>query len=145
MAGQVNGLTEGMIPQIQDKTYHWGAVANAAMATITRSCYANASVKNLKAINELEARLNNGVFKKETTKEVLECSIAYGNSVGEAIAAYAHSDTQADCFKNNFPQDYVPVIGAGLWITTPPFFQKALQPYWGKAGKDHGHLCAHRQ
>lgn len=131
MAGQVNGLTADLIPKVQNEEYHWGAVANAALATITRSCYANASIKNLKAINALEAGFNNEVFKNETTKEVLERSIAYGNSVGAAMAMYASSDHQGSCYNNNFPQDYIPAIGEGLWIPTPPAFQRALQPYWG--------------
>src|SRR5690606_3022937 len=31
----------------------------------------------------------------------------------------------------NFPSDYVPAAGPGLWVGTPPNYGPALQPYWG--------------
>ena len=132
MAGQVNRLTVGMLPQAEDKKYHWGAVANAALATIIRDCYNNASQENLTAIDELENRFTNQVFKAETTREMLERSVAYGKRVGEAMVAYAKSDNQGACYDNNFPESYVPPTGKGLWEPTPPAYQKALQPFWGE-------------
>jgi hypothetical protein len=131
MAGQVNELNAGAIPEAEDKEYHWGAVANAAVATIVRACYNNASVENQAAIDALEDHFANDHFKLEVSQEVLDRSIAYGKSVGDAMVTYAASDSQADCYSKNFPSSYTPPVGAGLWEPTPPAFQKALQPYWG--------------
>jgi len=132
MAGQVSGLTTGMLPQVEDKAHHWGAVANTALATIVRSCYNNASAENLTAIDELEAYFTDQVFSTETTREILDHSVAYGKTVGEAMVAYAISDNQGACYDNNFPESYVPPTGDGLWVPTPPAFQRGLQPYWGE-------------
>ena len=131
LAGQVNGLTAGTIPTAENKAYHWGAVANAALATVVRACYSNASAANLAAIDSIEAHFADHVFKSEATQEILNRSIAYGKSVGDALVTYAASDGQAMCFATNFPESYVPPVGDGLWIPTPPAFQRALQPTWG--------------
>ncbi len=132
MAGQVNDLTIGMLPQVKDKAYHWGAVANAALATIIRSCYNNASTENLTAIDELEAYFTTQVFSTEANRNILNRSVAYGKGVGEAMVAYTISDNQGACYDNNFPESYVPPTGDGLWVPTLPDFQRALQPYWGE-------------
>lgn len=131
MAGKVNGFTAGMLPEAEDKPYHWGAVANAAMATIARSCYSNATAENKAAVDSLENHFANDHFKPEVSQDVLDRSISYGKSVGSAMVAYAVSDFQAECFNTNFPASYAPPVGPGLWEPTPPAFQKALQPYWG--------------
>ncbi len=132
MAGQVNGLTADMLPQVQDQPYHWAAVANAALATIIRSCYNNAAAENMTAIDALEARLAGEFSQTATTQAVLDRSVTYGKSVGEAMVAYAISDNQAACYNSNFPDSYVLPTGEGLWVPTPPAFQRALQPYWGE-------------
>lgn len=131
MAGQVNGLTEEMLPLAEDKEYHWGAVANATLATIIRNCYNNASAQNLNSIDELEDRFVNEIFKVNVSQEILERSVAFGKNMGEAIVDYALSDGQELCYENNFPTSFIPAIGVGLWEPTPPAFQRALQPYWG--------------
>lgn len=131
MAGQVNGLTTNMIPQAEDKEYHWGAVANAALATIIRGCYNNASAENLAAIEALEAHFVSEFSSTTTPQAVLERSVTYGKSVGEVMVAYVISDEQANCYNSNFPDSYLAPTGEGFWIPTPPAFQKALQPYWG--------------
>lgn len=131
MAGQVNGLTANMLPQAEEEEYHWSAVANAALATIIRSCYNNASDKNLTAIDELEDHFASEFSQTATPQAVLDRSVAYGKSVGDAMVAYAISDHQASCYNSNFPDSYLPPAGEGLWVPTPPAYQKALQPYWG--------------
>jgi hypothetical protein len=132
MAGQVNGLTAGMIPPAESQEYHWGAVANAALATIVRSCYNNASEENQAAIDELETHFTLEVFSPEAAPTVLARSSAFGQRAGEAMVAYAQSDGQAACYDHNFPDSYILPTGKGLWVPTPPAYQSALQPYWGE-------------
>ena len=132
MAGQVNGLVAGAIPEPEsNKEYHWGIVANAALATVARACYNNASAGNLAAIDALEMKYTIDTFGPQTSAEVSNRSVAYGISVGEAMVTYANSDGQAACYASNFPSSYTPPVGEGFWVPTPPAFQSALQPYWG--------------
>ncbi len=129
MEGQVNGLLVGSLPKIEEgKIYNWGIVANAALAKVIKSCYSNASSDQFAAIDQLEAKWE-AAFPDEKQK-VIERSIAFGKSMGDAMIAYANSDNQANCFNTNFPSDFVAPTGEGLWVPTPPAFQPALQPYW---------------
>lgn len=132
MAGQVNQLAPGMIPEpVAGENYHWGLVANAALAAIIKACYANASIKNLNRIDSLETYFADEVFNIDLDPEVFDRSVKQGKAVGAAMVAYALSDNQSECYNSNFPSNYVPPVGEGLWKPTPPAFQKALQPYWG--------------
>jgi hypothetical protein len=47
------------------------------------------------------------------------------------VLAACRSDGGDEGYLRNFPADYVPPPGAGLWVPTPPNFQSALQPTWG--------------
>lgn len=129
MEGQVNGLSAGSLPTIEEgKLYNWGIVANTALAKVIKSCYSNASSDQMAAIDQLEAKWK-AAFPEEKQK-VIDRSIAFGQRMGDAMITYATSDNQANCFNNNFPADFVPPTGEGLWVPTPPAFQNALQPYW---------------
>ncbi|CAN5526151.1 hypothetical protein BH23BAC1_BH23BAC1_49970 [soil metagenome] len=131
MTGQVNELSADMLPQAEEKTYHWAAVANAALATIIRSCYNNATAENLAAIDDLESRLYYVFSQKTFPQAVLDRSVAFGKRVGDAMVYYAISDNQGSSYNSNFPDSYIPPVGEGLWVPTPPAYQKALLPYWG--------------
>ncbi|MGH2673816.1 MAG: vanadium-dependent haloperoxidase [Actinomycetota bacterium] len=48
-----------------------------------------------------------------------------------AIFEWSTSDGGHEGYLRNFPPDYVPPEGPGLWVPTPPDFLPALQPFWG--------------
>jgi hypothetical protein len=51
--------------------------------------------------------------------------------VAAAVLEWARGDGGHEGYLRNFPADYVPPAGPGLWTPTPPGFQSALQPTWG--------------
>ncbi|GAB4582123.1 MAG: vanadium-dependent haloperoxidase [Anaerolineales bacterium] len=130
LVGQLNGLTALPLPT-ENQVYHWGAVANAAMGTITRALYPTASAENLAAINALEAHFANN-FQKESSLEVLTASVEYGQALAQAIYEWSKTDGGDQGYATNFPATYSPPTGPGLWEPTPPNYQSALQPYWGE-------------
>jgi PAP2 superfamily len=48
------------------------------------------------------------------------------------VFAWSMTDGGHEGYLHNFPADYVPPSGPGLWVPTPPAFQPALQPTWGE-------------
>ncbi len=130
MAGQVNGLNPGMIPDAGPGEYHWGAVANAVLSEMIKTCYSNATAANKLAMQELEEQYNTQ-FAAEVPADVYNRSIAHGKAVAAAVIEYADADGEANCFNTNFPTSYFAPVGVGLWKPTPPLFAPALQPYWG--------------
>ncbi len=135
LQGQINGLAEGVIPAAENgMEYHWPSVANAAMGQITRDLFPNATAVSSARIDSLESALAQE-YTTDAEAEVINRSIAYGRSVAEAVFEYSKTDGGHEGYSRNFPTDFTPPEGEGLWVPTPnknggnP--QPALQPYWG--------------
>jgi hypothetical protein len=112
---------------------HWAAVASSALATITRHLFARASSANQAAINALEAKLAEEMAA-EANADVLTRSTHYGQAVAQAIYDWSMTDGGHDADLRNYPVEYVPPAGPGLWTPTPrkgsdPW--PAMLPYWG--------------
>ncbi|ASZ11908.1 vanadium-dependent haloperoxidase [Chitinophaga pendula] len=127
--GQLNGLSQLPRPD-RFKRYKWSIAANSALAAITKNLYPNASPANVTAINQLEtdnlAALSNNCDSAEVSR-----SVNFGKQIAAAILQWSNTDGGKDGYANNFPTDYIPPVGPGLWVPTPPQFQRALLPYWG--------------
>jgi hypothetical protein len=52
--------------------------------------------------------------------------------VATAVLEWAKGDGGREGYLRNFPASYVPPVGPGLWVPTPPGFLPALQPFWGR-------------
>lgn len=129
LAGKLNGL-EASAPMPPFMLRHWPTVANAALATITRKFFTTTSSENLAAIEALEEQFHQE-FATSIRPDVIATSIAQGQATAERIFAWAQSDGGHEGYLRNQPEDYVPLVGNGLWIPTPPAFGRALQPTWG--------------
>jgi hypothetical protein len=107
--------------------YHWPSVANATLASMTRSLFPTAPDALRAEVEQLEAQLWGDV-----PRGILRRSIDRGREVAAAVDAWSRDDGGHEGYLRNFPSDYVPPAGAGLWVPTPPGFMPALQPYWGR-------------
>lgn len=129
LKGQLNGLNYVPAPE-RGKQYNRAIAANSAMAAITKNLYPNASTANLALISQLETD-NQAAYADSCAPEVITRSVNYGRQVAAAIYQWSTSDGGKDGYANTFPPDYVPPVGPGLWVPTPPLFQPAMLPYWG--------------
>jgi hypothetical protein len=129
LAGQVADFPVLPAPA-PDARLHWPAVANAALASLMRELFPGASEENLAAIDALEQE----ILDEESSSaepETLLLSQEHGQNVAAAVFEWSRSDGGHEGYLRNFPTDYVPPEGPGLWVQTPPQFLRALQPYWG--------------
>jgi hypothetical protein len=129
LKGQLNGLHYVPVPE-RGKKYNWIIAANSAMAAITKNLFPNASAANLALITQLEID-NLEAFSDSCAQEEIIRSVNFGRQVAGSIYQWSTSDGGKDGYLNTFPPDYVPPVGAGLWVPTPPLFQPAMLPYWG--------------
>ena len=129
LAGQLNALPA--LPPPNDHAYHWPSVANAALAASTRALFPTASDANQAAINALETRFASSLADG-LPPGIVRRSGARGQTVAAHIIEWSTTDGGHAGYLTNFPSDYVPPAGAGLWIPTPPGHQSALQPFWGQ-------------
>ena len=110
----------------RNRAYDWPTVANAALAAVLRGLFPPAQSA---AINALEARFENSL-RPGLPLGVFARSVERGREVASAVFEWSKGDGGDEGYLNNFPP-YVPPVGPGLWVPTPPAFQPALQPYWG--------------
>ena len=126
----VAGLLSDMPPipaAGRNTAYHWPSVANASLAAMARSLFPTAPASIRTEIDSLEASFADGV-----PIGIAARSIDRGHMVARAIDAWARNDGGHEGYLRNFPSDYTPPSSPGLWVPTPPAFQRALQPYWGR-------------
>jgi hypothetical protein len=80
---------------------------------------------NIADIDELEARFEAAADVRGSLESR---SINFGHSVGAAIFETSKDDGEHRAYLTNFPTNYVPPVGPGLWVPLPG--QMALQPFW---------------
>ncbi|MFN0039241.1 MAG: vanadium-dependent haloperoxidase [Burkholderiales bacterium] len=137
LAGQLNELNS--LPWAQpDEPLHWPTVANAALATMTRMMHPNASAENKARIDllerELPVRLGGDFNPAMVSSEVGNRSQTFGRLMAMALMTWARTDGGHEAWgplRRN-QTIYVPPSGPGQWTPTPPSFQPALLPWWGK-------------
>jgi hypothetical protein len=132
LAGQLNELTEPPQPSA-GVAYHWPMVANSALATITRYMYANTADENKAAIDALYDQYA-AEFESTLDADVFSRSVTQGRVVADAVYIWSLTDGGHEGYLRNFPEDYAPPSGVGMWVPTPrqggdPL--PALQPSWG--------------
>lgn len=137
LAGQLNELSS--LPWAQpDEPLHWPTVANAAMATMTRMMFSNASAENKARIDTLERSLplkyTQDFDPNSVTAEITNRSETFGKLMAMAIMTWARTDGGHEAWGpiRRHQQNYVPPSGTGKWSATPPAFAAPLLPYWGK-------------
>ncbi len=132
LSNQLNELSE--LPQPETgSSYHWGVVANSALATMTRSLYPTAHEANRAAIDALYQTYA-ARFQNEVDAATFARSVEYGQRVAAAVFEWSTTDGGHEGYKRNFPANYQPPTGAGMWEPTPRAkgeAQPAMQPTWG--------------
>lgn len=108
--------------------FHWPTVANHALAGILRSLFPPTSPR-IGEVTALEESLDR---KFAVPAPIRNRSVDRGAAIAQMVDGWAMGDGGNAGHLNNFPSDYVPPVGAGLWTPTPPAFQPIpLQPFWG--------------
>ncbi len=129
MGGQLTNL--GAMPtRIPGKSYSAAAIANAALARITKNLFANASTANLARIDSMELA-NEQYYQTLYCSNTMTNSVTFGRSVADAIFSWSTSDGGYQAYNNVFPASYIPPVGIDKWVPTPPAYQPAMLPYWG--------------
>lgn len=123
LVGQLNDFNDLPFPDLE-QAYDWEASLAAAMATVLPKLFDNLAPENLKAIEDLRDTQLGMVMSSE---EIVERSIAYGESVGQGILDWMSRDGYREA---RAQPEYVPPSGAPeLWVV--PEGAKPNEPYWG--------------
>ncbi|RIK45091.1 MAG: phosphoesterase [Chloroflexi bacterium] len=130
LAGQLNGLETLPQPNALAR-YHWPAAANSALASLTHRLFPTAPPEMMTAVDALEAYFAQE-FAAQEDATTLARSAAWGKIMANAIYAWSMTDGGHEGYLHSFSDAYLPPSGPGMWVSTPPTFAQALQPYWGQ-------------
>lgn len=116
------------VPEAPHGGAHWPTVANHAIgAALLSMVPAGSASETLVALIVDEEDRNISI-----PAPLRRRSIQRGETVGQAVAAWAARDGGHNGYLTNFPTGYTSPVGPGLWEPTPPDFQAIpLQPFWG--------------
>lgn len=128
LVGQLNELEQ--LPTPNARHLHWPTVANTALAYALRKQAPLASAANLQAIDALERDWND-TFRPMIGTARFNRSVVWGQTIAEAIYQYSLTDHGHRGYLMNFPLYTMPQ-GEGLWVPTPPRYERSLQPFWGE-------------
>jgi membrane-associated phospholipid phosphatase len=125
---------QGVLPGLEElprgnPSLHAPTAANAALATTLRALFAESPV--LASIDALESSLAGGL-ERDVPTGIRRRSVEHGRRVGEAVMAWSRTDGTQATTTGGTTTTYAPPVGAGLWVPTPPGFQPALLPGWGR-------------
>lgn len=133
LAHQLNELDD--LPQaIPGETYHRAAVANSALATMTKLMFPTAHAAYQEEIDALYEQYAD-TFLAETDDDTFTRSVEYGRMVAEAVYAWSLADGGHEGYRRNFQVDYEYPGGEGLWEPTTRAKgnpQVPMQPHWGE-------------
>jgi len=127
LAGQLNDFRLPAGPS--DGAFHWPTVANAALASVLRRLFPTAPSERRADMDALERGFA-AEFQESVSPQIFRRSLARGRSVARHVFQWSRGDGGHEASLDNFPE-YTPPVGPGLWVSTPPGFLPALQPYWG--------------
>ena len=117
LAGLLPGLDR--TPRTGEGDLCWPVAANAALAAILRSLFPTTSEANKAAIDALESSIGTG-WQHRLPRPVYARSVSHGRAVAAHVFAWSTTDGGHEGFLRNFPIDYIPPTGPGLWVPTPP-------------------------
>jgi hypothetical protein len=131
------------VPSSARHDLHWPTVANAALAALMRLLFPTIDDANTAAIDALESSFldptdgrssgqGNGRGRRRLPRSTVDRSVQRGRSVAQALFDSSRTDGGHDGHLRNVDPSFVPPVGPGLWVPTPPAFAPALQPFWGR-------------
>jgi PAP2 superfamily len=129
LTGQLTDMPQLASPDLSQE-YNWAIAVNSALAYIAKNFYPTMPTEQSLAVIKLEDDTYENL-KTGVALDVAERSKAWGLSVAQKVFEWSKNDGGHEGYGKNFPTTFTPPTGDGLWVSTFPKFQKALQPYWG--------------
>ncbi|MEO8210217.1 MAG: vanadium-dependent haloperoxidase, partial [bacterium] len=128
LKNQLNGFV--FLSEVTPGNYHWPTSANAALANIVRKLFTNATPANNASIDSLEEAFNT-VYQSQVDSATFARSKEFGKEIAYSVYRWSTTDHGREGQLHNTDPTYVPPVGPGLWVPTPPALASALQPRWG--------------
>ncbi|HSF98749.1 MAG TPA: vanadium-dependent haloperoxidase [Ornithinibacter sp.] len=123
--GQLHGL--GVVPTPRGRIDWPVAMAESAHAT-TFVVHGAMSPQRLALITALR----DAHIAERLAAGVSEQTVRRSQAHGRAVSAVVAARVAGDGFAATVGLPYVPPTGEGLWVSTPPNYRPAIEPYWSR-------------
>jgi hypothetical protein len=120
MAGQLNGFKPAPKPE-PNKEYSFEIAARTAYLKIGKNLTFSANL-----YDEFDKKEEEKINKIGIPSDVLERSIAFGDSIASHIMNYSKGDN----YKQTRGFRYTVTQEKGAWVPTPPGYMDGVEPYW---------------
>lgn len=126
LGGQLTDLPR--LPSAPSGPVDWVLALSASAHAVAHHVYAGSAPERLAALDQLHA---DQVAARRTTGTNAACarrSLHHGRTVAAALTAWIDTDGRA----GTVGRAYTPPVGESLWVSTPPNFRPAIEPYWSE-------------
>ena len=133
LAGQINGLSAGSLPQPNPgMEYNWALACNAATAHMMRRMFElNIIQENRERIDQMELE-NQIKLRASVPEDVITRSENYGLAVAEALYQFSKTDGGHESYLAPFAQNgFEMAKDEYCWVPTGPQLAP-LNPFWGE-------------
>lgn len=125
LGGQLTGL--GRLPVPRGRI-DWPTSLAASAHAVSTTLYATAAPERLTALDQLR---DNQIAQRRaagTPATTITRSARHGRAVGAALGDWIARDGHAEIQGLS----YTPPVGESMWVSTPPNFRPAIEPYWSR-------------
>lgn len=129
LVGQLTDMPQLGSPDLSLE-YDWAIATNSALAYMAKNFYPTMPAEQAVAVLKLEDDTYEQL-KAGVPTDAAERSKEWGLTVAKKIFEWSKTDGGHEGYSKNFPTTYTPPTGDGIWVSTFPKFQKAMQPFWG--------------
>lgn len=125
LGGQLTGL--GRLPVPRGRI-DWPTALAASAHGVSTTVYSTAAPERLAGLtllrdNQIAERRASGI-----PATIIARSASHGRAVGAALADWISRDGHAEIQGLG----YTPPVGDSLWVSTPPNYRPAIEPYWSR-------------
>lgn len=123
---QLNGL--GRMPEPPGGTVDWAVALAGSAHAAAHTVYAGSAPERLATLDALLERQVDARRAAGVRPVVVRRSLGHGRAVAASVAAWISGDGYA----GTVGRDWTPPVGESLWVSTPPNFRPAIEPYWSE-------------
>ena len=132
LTGQLNGL-KALPPRDPAKQYSDAVITHCVLASSIKTFFGNTGPTGQRVMAAAEKKLK-GEAMKGLSPEVIDASLAYGETLAAAIIGWSRDDGGAVIENMGFPMAYEVSQEPGRWVPTSAIRQQQfpLLPKWGQ-------------
>jgi len=123
---QLNGL--GRLPEPPGGPVDWAVALAGSAHAVAHTVFAGSAPEQLATLDALLEQQVTARRAAGVRPVVVRRSLGHGRAVAATLSAWISADRYAGIVG----RPWTPPVGESLWVSTPPNFRPAIEPYWSE-------------